>query len=134
MTKANGVYIGMSTGNAYFAGTLYANKGNIGGWTINKSALMKSANIKLEGKDAYTGYTVFRAPAEAKEGTTAIAIGSSSTDSFTDAPFRVDYAGRLKATGATISGNITANSLMLGDNAQVDDGLVQTGDLEISKE
>jgi hypothetical protein len=45
----------------------------------------------------------------------AIIAGASSASS---APFTVTKSGKLKATDATITGNITANSLVIGSNAK----------------
>lgn len=38
-TMGQGVYIGMQSGNACFAGTLYSSKGNIGGWELDTGKL-----------------------------------------------------------------------------------------------
>ena len=95
----------MASGNAYFAGTIYATAGDIGGWRITDKELYRTASVTrtIDGKSiTRTEYTALRAPDEATGGTTAIAIGSTSLSSFDDAVFKVDYAGNMKATAGTI--------------------------------
>ena len=58
-------------------------------------------------------YTALRAPENATGGTTAIAVGSSKLDDFSDAVFKVNYAGEMTATAGTIANwTITQKSLI----------------------
>lgn len=41
LDKRKGIYLGMKSGNACFAGTLYSSVGNIGGWEISSNSLHK---------------------------------------------------------------------------------------------
>ncbi len=73
-----------SIGNAYFAGNLVAPGGTIAGWSINATSL-------------YRSNATFGAAGGMYIGTSGISCGST---------FKVDSAGALTATSATIEGNI----------------------------
>lgn len=82
------------------AGALKSTSGTIGGWTINGiSGFYLGSGASQRGID--TGSTTFYA--------------GSSTPSL--APFNVSSSGVLNATGATITGNITASSLSISGTA-----------------
>lgn len=57
-----GVYIGLSSGNAYFAGTLYTIEGKIGGWTIGDTSLYSKSDDGL--------YTILKS-----DGNVGLALG-----------------------------------------------------------
>ena len=80
-----------SEGNLHISGIITANQGNVGGWYINPTSLIsEDEKTGMSSSDTYTFW----------------AGGTASS-----APFRVTKDGTLYATGATISGNITANSV-----------------------
>ena len=89
------------SGNAYFKGYLEAGAGLIGGWDISPSKLYKGG----------TGMS--------STGTYAFWAGDSNPG---NAEFSVRHDGTVKATNATIQGNITANSLVLGSGVNIGEG------------
>lgn len=110
------IYVGDGSSNNFTvtsAGAMTAKSGTIGKYTITSTCL-------------YTG-----------TGSTQAGIGGNqafwagSTDS-NSAPFRVSYSGVLNATGATISGNITATSGTIGGASISEDGVLMIKDANIS--
>ena len=89
-----------TTGAATFGGELSAPSGSIGGWTIGSNSLFAGAS----------GYRV-GLESDSTSGNVVIYAGSQIKAS---APFRVTNTGVLNATGATISGVITADSGFIG--------------------
>jgi hypothetical protein len=83
---------------ASISGSITALAGNIGGWTVNSNSLT-SANVGLY------------APTSPASSEIAFFAGSAVANRAT-APFRVDYAGNLYASSASISGKI--NGLYIG--------------------
>ena len=100
-------------------GKIDARKGYIGGWTIDGSAQttgsIYSTNTKLESNGTLTlgdiSGTLQSIVRLSASDTYRIWVGSQSSS---NAAFKVHSNGTLYATGAEISGNITANSLALG--------------------
>lgn len=84
---------------------------NIAGWTINGYALYKTTTLDGDGYQA--GIQATQSPAS---GTAAFYIKNTTDNIF---PFIVRYDGSLTATKATITGNITANSLTLGSGVTI---------------
>lgn len=86
--------------NAEITGKITANSGNIGGWKITSSTLEKThedgALFYLAGSNSYENWMVAK-------------------DSSGSITFRVHRDGTLHATGAVISGKITATSGKIGD-------------------
>lgn len=80
-----------SEGNLHISGIITASQGNVGGWYIKPTSLIS--------EDEKTGMS--------SGGTYAFWAGGTASS----APFRVTKDGKLYATGATISGNITASSV-----------------------
>lgn len=76
---------------------MYATLGTIGGWTITNHSFQSTSGSKTTG---------LQIPSS---GTWAIAVGSPSVDSWSNAPFRVNHSGSLYATAANITGTITAS-------------------------
>ena len=95
-------------------GNITAKSGTIGGWLIEENKLSKT-------KGNYTAGIA--APDGTSTSTLAFYIrdDSESTPAY---PFMVRYDGRLTATNATISGDITANSLTLGSGVSIGAGSV----------
>lgn len=87
-------FLDAATGNAYFKGEIEAGSGSkFGPWTISNTAIWKgSSNYDTEGQD------------NMYFGNDGLSISNK---------FKVDDEGNLTATGANISGNITATSLTL---------------------
>jgi hypothetical protein len=105
-------------GNAIFTnvavrGRIEATSGYIGdsesGWEIGAN-LLSNASVGFYAPSAFTGSDI------------AIFSGSPFTGRAT-APFRVNYAGELSATGASISGALTATTLDVGGSS----GIVYNG-------
>jgi hypothetical protein len=92
----------MTATNATITGTITAEGGKIGKFTINgaDSWLSTGSGSTMAGMG----------------GNQAFWAGSSSSNS---APFHVGYDGAFTATNATITGDITANSLTLSGDATV---------------
>lgn len=84
---------------------ILATGGTIGGWSINSGKIYAG-----DGSSVKT--SVMQAPSSTI--TWVFAAGGSNHNSYSDCPFRVDKAGNLYATSATISGNITATSGTIG--------------------
>lgn len=84
---------------------ILATGGTIGGWSINSGKIYAG-----DGSSVKT--SVMQAPSSTI--TWVFAAGGSNHDSYSDCPFRVDKAGNLYATSATISGNITATGGTIG--------------------
>lgn len=101
-----GVYIGMSTGNAAFAGTLYAKDGEIGGWKI-KDSLLETLNDNL--------YTILKGT-----GKVAFAVGipedSWKSNSTAGAGIRIFHDGRIQA-GFVGPGESNYNFKVNADNS-----------------
>lgn len=162
------VAIEANTGNAYFAGTIFAQSGSIGGYFIGPSSLYGGSGNSFVGLSTTGTYSIF-AGATASTGTGAlfsvtpagnitavsgsiggwtldpeslsnarvgffaplnpsgsvIAIYAGSAGSNrTSAPFRVDYAGNLVATSASITGNINATSGSFSGNISASTGTI----------
>ena len=90
---------GMTAKNVSITGEITAESGTIGGWTIKSGKIIcgDGTNIKTAAIQAPTADTVW-----------VFAAGGSSHDSYADCPFRVNKAGELYATKATISGVLAA--------------------------
>lgn len=91
-------FLDAKTGNAYFRGTIQAAAGDIGGWTIRPGELY-STNVGLRASD----------------NTAEFAIWAGSATPTNDSKFWVKHNGDMKASNATITGNITATSGKIGN-------------------
>lgn len=78
-------------------GTITANAGTIGGWTLKSYKLFAG-----DGTDVKT--VCVQAPTE--NNLYVFAAGGTSHDSYADCPFRVTKAGKLYATDAIINGSV----------------------------
>ena len=123
-TTNNGVYIGtdgiglgkgkfyvtkngaLTATNATITGTVTATSGEIGGWSLNSGKIYAGdgTNVKV---------AVMQAPSASI--TWVFAAGGSSHSGYSDCPFRVNKAGDLYATSATITGTITATGGKVGN-------------------
>ena len=84
-------------------GYLIASTGEIGGWNLTPNKLYKSGNFN----NSIAGIGSFNS-----NNSIAFVAGASSENfsAWTEAPFSVTYGGKLYATGATISGDVTAET------------------------
>ena len=114
---ADGFYIA-SNGNRVFSvdksgGLVITGKitalagGKIGGWDITTYGIQNTYNGLTSGFEVQHNTT------------NALAIGSPDANNWFDAPFRVTHTGELHATGAVISGTITATSGSIGTGSNV---------------
>lgn len=165
------VAIEANTGNAYFAGTIFAQSGSIGGFFIGPDYLYGPTSGPFVGLSTTGTYSMFAgatastgagalfsvtpagsltavsgsvggwelsdnslvngkvglyAPLNPQDSDVAIFAGSAGANRI-NAPFRVDYAGNLIATSASITGNITANSGSIGGFVINNNNLANTG-------
>lgn len=93
------------------AGVVTAISGTIGGWTLGAASLI-GGNATLHN----TGYALFGtsndiARVDAADATYRLWVGHATAGS---APFRVTKAGAMTATGATITGAISAATIDIG--------------------
>ena len=123
-TSNNGVYIGtdgiglgkgkfyvtkngaLTATDATITGTITASDGKIGGWSINSGKIYAG-----DGSDVKVA--VMQAPSSSI--TWVFAAGGTSHSGYSDCPFRVNKAGDLYATSATITGSVTATSGKVGN-------------------
>ena len=86
-------------------GVVAASSGSLGGWTLTSTTISASANNAATGNvERITGLQI------PGSGAVAIAVGATSSSSWATAPFYVTHAGAMHATGATISGTLTAGA------------------------
>ena len=94
---------------ANITGVITAESGTLGGWTLTATQMYASANNANTGNvERWNGFQI------PGNGIWAIAVGATSNSSWATAPFRVNHKGQMYATGATISGDITAATGSIG--------------------
>jgi hypothetical protein len=93
-------------------GTITANGGSIGSWNITDTTLSKNNIILDSAGQIQVGSTAANSVYLKSSGNFLMWAGNNTPDA--NAKFRVGTDGTLYATGATISGNITANSIAFG--------------------
>ena len=110
VTSSGAVYMT----NAFISGNITANNveavsGHIGGWSINQKSLSGGVGKALIHSSGYVrlGTTSNIVQLDSR-GSNRIWIGKTNSNA---ASFRVTKSGALFATGATITGNITANTI-----------------------
>ena len=91
-------FLDSKTGNAFFRGMIEAGAGLIGGWSITTSGLTSGSGTTFTGMSSTSSDYRF------------VAGGNS----YSAAKFAVKPDGTMKATGATISGNLTATDGKIG--------------------
>lgn len=102
-------------GSAYFRGTIYATSGVFSGTLSGTSGVIGGWNI---GQTALTNGSMSISPA------TGLTFGQS---------FNVSNSGVLTATGANISGTITASSGRIGSWTVGENGVLENGSLTTSR-
>jgi hypothetical protein len=93
-------------------GTITANAGTIAGWTLGSTTLSKNNVILDSAGQIQVGATAATSVYIKSSGSYVMWAGNNTPDA--NAKFRVGSDGVLYATGATVSGNITANAIALG--------------------
>lgn len=94
------------------AGSITANAGSISGWNLSGNTLSKNNVILDSTGQIQVGATAANSVYLKSSGSFLMWAGNNTPDA--NAKFRVGTDGTLYATGATISGNITANSIAFG--------------------
>lgn len=97
----------LKASNAIIYGTLYSSAGTIGGWSLSGTQISKETTIS--GNDYKAAIS---APASPISTNRAFFVSKTASGT-TTYPFQVTYDGKLTATGADITGSITATSLTL---------------------
>lgn len=86
-------------------GVVEATSGKLGAWTLTDHNFYASANnTATGGVERWTGMQV------PGNGNIAITVGATAYGNWSTAPFYVTHAGVMHATGATISGTLTAGA------------------------
>lgn len=98
-------YVRASKNGQLSCNSILASGGTIGGWTINGWKIYAGDGVNVKTAAVQT-------PASNTEW--VFAAGGTSHDSYKDCPFRVHKDGTLYATGANISGTITATKGNIG--------------------
>lgn len=121
-TTGKGTYIDSN-------GNIYVGDGNSNNFTVTSEGAMTAKSGTI-GKYTITSTYLYTGTGSSQAGiggNQAFWAGSTNSDS---APFHVSYTGVLNATGATISGNITATSGTIG-GASITDGTLIIGNANI---
>lgn len=93
----------LTASNAVIYGTVYSSAGEIGGWTIYDHLLRKETTIDN------VDYQMYMQAADGTSTTNAFVVRKrNSGDTSWDTQFAVNYAGRMTAKNANITGTITA--------------------------
>ena len=104
---------------ANITGVITATSGALGAWTLTDHSFYATANNAATGNvERLTGMQV------PGTGAIALAVGATSMASWATAPFYVTHAGVMYATGATISGTLTA-----GENSKIGPWTVTTNSI-----
>ena len=101
--------------NANITGTIIADDGTVGGWTIKNNWIGASGELDYYGNGVYYTYGAGLYAGAAGTKNTCLAIGympNSIAGSWDNAEFRVTGDGKLYATGANITGTINAGSII----------------------
>ena len=89
--------------NAYLSGEIHSETGNIGGWDINQTTLTNAnGTVTLNSDGTISGATI-----------------SGGSININSGVFQVDSSGNLTATSATITGDVTANTLTAITNGTI---------------
>lgn len=114
-----------SSGDVAVTGRVIATSGYIGtetdGWTISSG--------KIYGGDKNTGTAVMQRPGGADgNATTVFAAGGDSHSDYSKSPFRVTRDGKLYASDAVITGDITATAFKLQSGGKTLNFSLTSGD------
>lgn len=118
---------GTFNGSGTFSGTITASAGYIGGTSKTNGWQITTGKIEtqytINGATRYMGMGI--------SGTAWAFYAAAATTGGSDGVFRVSHNGTLYATGAQISGNITATSGTIG-GCSISDGVLQIGNANIT--
>lgn len=93
----------LTASNAVIYGTVYSSAGNIAGWTIHPGLLRKETTVDN------VDYQIYMQSADGVNTSNAFAVRKKASGSSDwDVQFAVNYAGKLTAKNANITGTITA--------------------------
>ena len=117
--------VGSAQINTTLESTNWSTSGGTAGWQILKSGAASFKTAVISGNISATtgtigGFTVGSTDLIAGDETTRVSLSTSDgislgDNTFADAPFSVTPAGALKATDATITGDITADTLTVAE-------------------
>ena len=106
----------LQAANAVIYGTIYASAGTIGGWIIASDSISKTVeNLTIDNVVYAQVRAMLYSPRSPSGGNTAFCVSRkvNASDSWSY-PFIVRYNGKMTATEATITGNVTANEGYIG--------------------
>lgn len=109
-------FLDAKSGNAYFAGRIKAKSGDIGGWDISGTALKKGGVGMSSDNSSLNNY----------------AFWAGNTDP-SQAKFWVKHNGAMKATEATIEGDLTANTGKIG-NWTINNGAITNNNVQLTSD
>lgn len=107
-------FLDAKSGNAYFAGKIRAKSGDIGGWDISGTALKKGGVGMSSDNSSLNNY----------------AFWAGNTDP-SQAKFWVKHDGTMKATKATIEGDLTATTGKIG-NWTINNGAITNNNVQLT--
>lgn len=109
-------FLDAKSGNAYFAGRIKAKSGDIGGWDISGTALKKGGVGMSSDNSSLNNYAFW--------------AGNTDPD---QAKFWVKHDGTMKATKATIEGDLTATTGKIG-NWTINNGAITNGTTSLNSD
>ena len=109
-------FLDAKSGNAYFAGRIKAKSGDIGGWDISGTALKKGGVGMSSDNSSLNNY----------------AFWAGNTDP-SQAKFWVKHDGTMKATKATIEGDLTATTGKIG-NWTINNGAITNNNVQLTSD
>lgn len=109
-------FLDAKSGNAYFAGKIRAKSGDIGGWDISGTALKKGGVGMSSDNSSLNNY----------------AFWAGNTDP-SRAKFWVKHDGTMKATEATIEGDLTATTGKIG-SWTINNGAITNNNVQLTSD
>lgn len=109
-------FLDAKSGNAYFAGRIKAKSGDIGGWDISGTALKKGGVGMSSDNSSLNNYAFWAGNADPSQ-----------------AKFWVKHNGKMKATEATIEGDLTATTGKIG-NWTINNGAITNNNVQLTSD
>lgn len=109
-------FLDAKSGNAYFAGKIRAKSGDIGGWDISGTALKKGGVGMSSDNSSLNNYAFWAGNVDPSQ-----------------AKFWVKHDGTMKATKATIEGDLTATTGKIG-NWTINNGAITNGTTSLNSD
>ena len=109
-------FLDAKSGNAYFAGRIKAKSGDIGGWDISGTALTKGGVGMSSDNSSSSNYAFWAGDADPSQ-----------------AKFWVKHNGKMKATEATIEGDLTATTGKIG-NWTINNGAITNNNVQLTSD